>query len=338
MKRVIVVVLLLASFFVLGSASAEQKTWKIRWAYFATSDLPESKPMSDMAKRVADRTKGAVKIDIYWSDSLVPIFEILDAVRTGAAEMGTWPIGAFARLEKTFASAEIPLFYNTFKGQVEAHDKALPLVSSICEQRFNQRVLSIDPIFTLEVGSVKKPIKKMEDWKGLLVQTISPQMSALIHSLGGKSTPISPTEVFESLEKGVIDATIQSVGKYTEAKLWEVCPYITIAGLVPAAVATSINLKTLSSLPKEFQQIVIEEAGRMHKERVRVSLDSYENHHIKLLKQNMKEVYFLPKAERDRWKAAVASYVEGLLKEMGDFGVQVKRIAEEVNQKYPYPY
>jgi len=338
MKKFVTLSTVVVCLFLLNSALAEQKTWRLRWAYFATSDLPESKPMSDMVKRVADRTKGAVKIEIYWSDSLVPIFEILDAVRTGAAEMGTWPIGAFARVEKTFASAEVPLLYNTFKGQVEAHEKILPLLNKTCEQRFNQRVLSIDPIFTLEVGCVKKTIKKLEDWKGLLVQTISPQMSAMIHALGGKATPISPTEVFESLEKGVIDATIQSVGKYTEAKLWEVCPYVTIAGLVPAAVATSVNLNALSSLPKEVQQVIIDEATQMHRERVRISLDTYENHHIRLLKQNMKEVYFLPRAERERWKVAVASYVEGLLRDMGDFGAEVKKIAEEVNKRYPYPY
>lgn len=52
------------------------------------------------------------------------------------------------------------------------------------------------------------------------MQTINPQMTAMVHAFGAKATPISPTEVFEALEKGVIDATIQSVGKYTEAKLF----------------------------------------------------------------------------------------------------------------------
>lgn len=317
---------------------AEQKTWRLRWAYFATSDLPESKPMAEMAKRIAERTNGSVQVEIYWSDSLVPIFEILDAVRTGAAELGTWPIGAFSTLEKSFAFAEVPLLYESFKAQVAAQERLLPLLTEICESKFNQKVLAMHPLFPLEVGSAKKPIKRLEDWKGLLVQTINPQMSAMVHAFGAKATPISPTEVFEALQKGVVDATIQSVGKYTEAKLWEVCPYLTVACLMPAALATSINKKALASLPKEYQTVLLEEAKRMEQERTKVSLDTYENYHLKILREKMKECYFLPYAERQRWKEAVSEYVTRLFKELGAFGEKVKTIAEEVNRKYPYEY
>lgn len=344
MRRRSVIVMALCSMYALfflffqKEVCAQQRTWRLRWAYFATSDLPESKPMAEMAKRISQRTNGSVRVDIYWSDSLVPIFEILDAVRTGAAEMGTWPIGAFSAVEKSFAFAEVPLLYESFRAQVVAQEKLLPLLTEICEGKFNQKVLAMHPLFPLEVGSTKKTIKKLEDWKGLLVQTINPQMSAMVHAFGAKATPISPTEVFEALQKGVVDATIQSVGKYTEAKLWEVCPYLTVTCLMPAALATSINKRMFDSLPKDYQAILLEEAKRMEEERTAISLETYENYHLKILREKMRECYFLPYTERLRWKEAVSEYVTRLLKELGPFGQKVKTIAEEANAKYPYEY
>ena len=44
----------------------------------------------------------------------------------------------------------------------------------------------------------------------------------------------------------------------------------------------------------------------------------------------------LPQAERDRWRQATRSYVEGELAGMGDFGKKLSSIAEKVNSENPY--
>ena len=69
-----------------------------------------------MAENVFKRTNGQVKIELFWSDSLVPMFEAMDAVRLGSAEMATFPFGPFGGLDPRFTSSEMPLFYNTIEG------------------------------------------------------------------------------------------------------------------------------------------------------------------------------------------------------------------------------
>jgi peptidase E len=57
---------------------------------------------------------------------------------------------------------------------------------------------------------------------------------------------------------------------------------------------------------------------------------------LKNLKERGVSVYYLPKAERDTWAKQPESYVEKQLSSFGELGQKVKKIADEVNKKYPY--
>jgi TRAP-type C4-dicarboxylate transport system substrate-binding protein len=57
---------------------------------------------------------------------------------------------------------------------------------------------------------------------------------------------------------------------------------------------------------------------------------------LKVFKEKGVTVHYLPKAERDRWAKQLDPYVEKQLSSFGDLGQKVKKIAEEVNKKYPY--
>jgi len=317
-------------------APPPEKAVTLRWAHFAASHLTSSQLLVDMSERVKQRTNGRYNIQIFWSDSLVPMFESMDAVRTGSTEMATWPFGPFSSADIRFASSEVPLLYNTVEAQLEGQALLMPDYSSVLEEKFNQKAISVSSIISLEVGSTKKPIKTLADWKGLMCQSISPQLAAVIDAFGGTGVPISPIEVYSSLEKGIVDATIQSQGKFVEAKLWEVCPYLTDASLVPAAVATSVNLDVLNKMPKDVQDILIDEGKKLITLSAETTLTDFYDYQEQLA-ANM-EVYYLPKAERERWKETVRPVIDSLLAEMGDFAQRVRQTADEANAKYPYPY
>jgi len=313
------------------------KTVTLRWAQFATAALEDSKPVIQMAENIETRTNGQYKVELFWSDSLVPMFEAMDAVRTGSAEMATFPFGPFASADIRFASSEMPLMYNTVEAQVEAQAHLMPAYSTVFEEKFNQKCLFVRSIIPMNVGSTEKPIKTMDDWDGMMTQTISPTISKIIEALGGTGAPASPIEVYELLEKGTVDATVQSMGKYVEAMLWEVCPYVTNAGLVPASCASTVNLDVWNKMPKEVQDIIVEEAKIAEEAISKISVDLFYTYVDKMTSEGM-EVYNLPKAEREKWQAAVAPIVDDLIAQMGDFGKEVQRTADEANAKYPYPY
>jgi TRAP-type C4-dicarboxylate transport system substrate-binding protein len=318
------------------SSTAPAKTYYLRWAQFATAVLEDSQPVIAMAENIGKRTNGACKVELFWSDSLVPMFEAMDAVRTGSAEMATFPFGPFGGADPRFNSSEMPLYYNTIEAQVEAQAALMPAYSGVFEEKFNQKALTVRSIIPLNPGNSKKPIKTADDWKGLLVQTISPAMSKFIEKFGAVGAPASPIDVYELLQKGTVDATVQSLGKYYEAKLWEVCKYITNCEFISASAVSTINKDVWNKLPKDIQDIILDEAKKSEAEVNRLTLKIYYTY-LDELNKNM-EVYNLPAAERAKWQAILQPVVDEMLAQMGGFADQVKKTAEDANKKYPYPY
>ena len=317
--------------------TAKGETYYLRWAQFATATLEDSAPQIKMVENVYNRTNGRCKIELFWSDSLVPMFEALDAVRLGSAEMASFPFGPFGGMDARFASSEMPLYYNTIEAQVEAQSALMPSYSGVFEEKFNQKALQVRSILPLNIGSVKKPIKTLADWNKVLTQTISPAVTAIVEKLGGVGAPASPIDVYELLQKGTVDATVQSLGKYVEAKLWEVCDYFTNAMLISASCATTINLDVWNKLPKDIQDIITEEALAAEQEINRLEIELY-NKYLDELRANNMQVYDLPAAERAKWQEAVKPVVDAMLSNMGDFANDVKATADAANAKYPYPY
>jgi len=343
MKKLILallVVILLGGLLVYGCGEEVGPTSStpvaLRWAHFAAAQLESSVPLTAMAANIGQRTNGKCTVQLFWSDSLVPMFEAMDAVRTGSAEMASFPFGPFGGADVRFASSEMPLYYNTIEAQMEAQGALMPAYSGVLEEKFNQKALTVTSIISLNPGSVKKPIKTLADWKGMMVQTISPQMSAVIQAFGATGAPASPIDVYELLEKGTVDSTVQSLGKFVEAKLWEVCPYLTNAQFIPASAVMTINSDVWKKLPKDVQDVILDEAKKAEAEVNRITKETYYSY-LDQLTKNM-QVYNLPKAERDNWIKAVQPIVDDLLSKMGDFADQVKKTADAANKKYPYPY
>ena len=138
------------------TSMAAEPEFYLRWAQFATAALEDSQPQITMAENVFKRTNGRVKIELFWSDSLVPMFEALDAVRLGSAEMATFPFGPFGGLDPGFASSEMPLFYNTIEAQVEAQSALMPAYSGMFEEKFNQKALQVRSIQPLGPRSARR--------------------------------------------------------------------------------------------------------------------------------------------------------------------------------------
>lgn len=339
MKKLLLILLvtLLCSGLALSACSSEpEKTYTLRWAHFAAAHLESSVPLIEMTENVKERTDGKCNIELFWSDSLVPMFELLDAVRLGSAEMATFPLGAFSNVETAFAASETPFLYNTIEAQLEGQGALVDGYNQIIEEKYNQRALSVTSIISLAIGCTKRPVKTLADWDGLMVQSISPITSEITTIFGGTGAPASPIEVYELLEKGTVDATIQSLGKYVEAKLWEVCPYITNAMMVPAAAMTTINEEVWNDLPEEYQDIILDEAAKMKAAVDEITINTYYSY-LDTLNENM-EVYNLPKAERENWKAAAKPVIDSYIEKMGDFADVLLETAEEANKKYAYPY
>jgi len=242
--------------------------------------------------------------------------------------------GIFAGMDPRLA--EIPMSYNTVYANAAACQPTTDLYNEVFENVLNQKGLACYTTGALEVES-KKPVKTLADWKGLLIGASNPEVAALATSLGASPVVIMWTEAYANLEKGVVDACFNSTQWTIISKLHDVTSYLTIFYPSPTFFGYTINLDIWKDMPKDMQDILIEEAQK--------SAQDMNEAHFKADKEDADiltslgmEVYHVPKAERDKWKAAVQPYVDEKFAAMGDFAERLNKIAEEANSANPYPY
>ena len=285
----------------------------------------------EFAERFYDLTDGWYEIKVYPGEQLAKIPEYLDAVRTGVVEMAHIGWGIFGGLDPRLA--EIPMFYNNGQAIAAAQRPTVDLYAEVFEEKLNQKALSSAYTGALEIGSTK-PLKVMEDWEGLLVGAINPESAALAESLGASPVVVMWTESYAALDKGIVDACFNGLQWMIVASLSDVSSYVTRFYAIPPFFGLTINLDIWNDMPKDMQDILIEEAWRLSDKLTEIHLAAEQEENEILTGLGM-EVYDLPKAERERWKAAVAPYVDKKLADMGDFGDKIRDIAEKANADNP---
>jgi TRAP-type C4-dicarboxylate transport system substrate-binding protein len=272
-------------------------------------------------------------IEYYPSEQMVSFMELLDACRTGAAEMVSLTPNAYSADEPKLGAIELPFLLNNIHAHIYAVPKLKSLYADILEKQFNQKLLCLHNYTAVELISTK-PIHTMEDWNGLLVHTISPVTSSLVEDLGGAAVLRPFPEAYSLLEKGTVEAAVTAPAAMNVFALPDVASYVTKTYMVAVLHGFSVNLDAWKKLPKRVQDILQEEVNKISDEIDSWLVTEWDADFAKLADAGC-EIYTVPQAEMDRWKAACQAYIDEQLAVYGDFGEKVMEIADEANAKYP---
>jgi TRAP-type C4-dicarboxylate transport system substrate-binding protein len=340
MKKTFLLLMLTMAFFLVSvvtfdPAVAQKKPVVLRLVVPAPEgDWPLTYKDKEMAKRFNARAKGEYVIEVFAGGALAKVPEYFDAVRIGAVEMAdvAWPI--FTGADPRLGLLESPFLFNSKEASVAAAKSLLPLHDMILQEKFNAKALGLMNIDGLELESTK-PVKTLEDWKGLLIGAVSPPMAALVKGLGGSPVTIMWTDAYESLQKKVIDAVAQSTHGAINTGNIDVCKHVTLFFGIAAWNGYSINLDVWKKMPKDIQKILQEEVDWtvdwMHK-----TYDTLGDEDTKTFKQKGVSIYIIPKEERGRWEKLLVPYKEKQIASFGEFGQKVRQIADDVNNRYSY--
>jgi TRAP-type C4-dicarboxylate transport system substrate-binding protein len=315
-------------------APAPEKAVTLRLAIPWPPGDPPQVEIQKYADAFNARSGGKVVIQVHPGEALVKTQESMDAVRTGAVEMAGFPTGVFSSLDPRLATPEIPFLYTGIHADAAAQDYLLPMYNEFVPDKFNQMFMGHFICLPNEVIG-REPVKTLEDWDGLLVQAISPVLSQVIEVMGASPVSAPFVEGYTVLEKGVVDASLLSPQFDVTFKVYEVAKYETLSYLIPAALTVSINMDTYNSLPKDMQDLLVEEGMNFHKSANEFFIGAYKDAND-FLAANGVEIYNLPEDERSRWHDLAWPVSEKLLADMGDFGPRVMEVANKVNAEFPY--
>jgi TRAP-type mannitol/chloroaromatic compound transport system substrate-binding protein len=249
------------------SADQDSKVyeWKIQ------HDAPRGDVLTEhlihFSKDVENRSKGRLKIQVFADPEIVPGFELLQAVIRGAVQMASTS-GLFEAGQVPLSAVEfgLPLMYSfpEFKGDFAKEANAVreffydkDMVGLLRKQYGKFGVYWLD-MFTYGPDTLfsKKPIKSIEDLKGMKMATI-PQMKSWIEMMGASYAELAGGDLFMGLKLGTVDAGTWDINGITALGFHEVGQNVAIGYSNDQTIGhLLVNMKAWNSLPDELKQVL----------------------------------------------------------------------------------
>lgn len=213
-------------------------------------------------KQVEEATKGRVKLEVYPSQTLVKGIDMWRGVRSGIADIG-WCVQSYwpdqTPLSDVIGLPGLPIssaekgsealwkLYEKFPAIQKEYGDIKPLV-----------LWTATPFFVL---TAKKQVRTMDDFKGLKIRVVGGPSIAWAKSIGAVPTPMPMPDVYQSLERGVIDAAGTPWEAVHGFRLFEVGQYYTILPLAVAYFSLCANKSKFDSLPADVREQIMSVSG-----------------------------------------------------------------------------
>lgn len=224
MRRSLLPVLLAASLVFCSQSGGRTRVLKL--AHALDTNHPVHKGMVYMAERVAEKSHGRLRVDIYPSGQLGDERELIELLQIGSLAMtkvSTAPLEAFVPEMEIFG---IPYVFrdDEHRWKVLRGDIGRRLL--LAGERFLLRGMCYYDAGSRSFYTKKVPIMQPNDLRGLKIRVMnSPTSFRMIQTLGGSATPIPWGELYTALQQGVVDGAENNPPSFYFSRHYEVCRY-----------------------------------------------------------------------------------------------------------------
>jgi TRAP-type C4-dicarboxylate transport system substrate-binding protein len=218
------------------------------------------KLFEEWAQNVEKRTNGRVKFEFTSLPELgLGGAETIRVIKTGVVDVaevyGGYVAGELPMLE----ILEIPGIFPDPETAKKAILAWKPHEAKILEERANAVLLAM-AVYPDQAIYSKRPVRKLEDFKGLKTRVHSVALASLIAGLEGEPLTVAFAEVYTALERGTLDAGISGTKPGFGLRWYEVSKYLVGPISMRPHVALAINKNVWKRLPQDLQAVLKEEA------------------------------------------------------------------------------
>jgi tripartite ATP-independent transporter DctP family solute receptor len=240
------------------------KTFTIRFNHVLGPKEPYHEGFQTWARRVEERTKGGVRIEVFHSAQLGKEEDIIEQLRQGANLGQNTDSARLGNFVPGIAVLNGPYFAETLEDIVNL--RRSPTVQKWVEElatKHGLQVLSFNWVQGQRHFFTNRPIRRPEDLKGLRIRTPpAPIWQESIRALGATPVAMAFGEMYPALQQRAIDGVELVYNNIPAGRFYEVLKFGNESGHILLINFQVVSSKFFNSLPKEFQQILVEEADR----------------------------------------------------------------------------
>lgn len=308
------------------SAMAEFEPMTMRFGTTSGESTMYVQYFKKFAEKVNAATDGAVSIEVYPGSVLGTSLEMLQSTQLGALDIVVVQPAACADLGvKQMGVLSLPYLFENYDHyyRVLTGEIGQKLLDAVTEANIGLVGFGYYPdgarhYFTTEKGGA---IRSVEDIKGkkLRIQSYAIDQK-MAEALGFAATPVSISELYSSLQSGVVDGAEQPLSTLLSNKYYEVCKYVTLD-------AHSYNIPTLLFSANTWNRCSDELKAVMHTAwdeclvEMRPEIEGYQLELINTFKGNGMEV--IEVTDGQDWADAMKPVYD-------EFAVGLESLVEEI--------
>jgi TRAP-type C4-dicarboxylate transport system substrate-binding protein len=320
-----------------AAPAAEVKPIELKLAHAWANTHLMHKVIQTWADDVNKETQGRVKITIYPGGALSTAAQLYDTAATGVADM-VWMLHGYTPGKFPVSSViELPFMGNSAINATRIFYDLKAKYPQIDQEHANVKILYMWGIDEGQLMTTKASVKTMADVKGLKLRVGSASTSPMAESLGGVPVLMNISELFDSLQKDVIQGVMVGTSAIKTFNLAPVIDHMVIANIFTNTQAVVVNNVSWSKISKQDQDIIMKMSGQKQSE---VAANAYEAEAklaMDLAKADNMEIYTLPADELAKWKAAMNPIYQKWVTDMNAKGLPGQAILDDamkLNEKY----
>lgn len=230
-----------------------------------SSPNPASHPYTVGARQFADAvakaTNGSVKIEVFPDNQLGSPAAVAQGVQLGTVDMAIVATAHLAPYNEQMAALDLPFLFPDRETAYAKLDGDLgALLAKGLEPKNIVLLTYFDGGFR-NIFNSERPIRVPSDLNGLKLRVInSPVTINTMEALGGTPVPLAWSDLYTSLQQGVVSGGSTGITQMWSQKFYEVAKYMSLTNTVFTAGPIIISKRKLESLTPE-QQAAIREAA-----------------------------------------------------------------------------
>jgi C4-dicarboxylate-binding protein DctP len=226
----------------------------IKFSHVVAQDTPKGQAANYFKKLAEERTKGAVKVEVYANSALYKDKEEMEALQLGAVQMLAPSLAKFAPLGcKEFEVFDLPFIFDNYE---ELHKVTQgPVGAKLLKKLEPKGIIGLaywDNGF--KVMSANKPLKSIDDFKGQKMRIQSSKvLDSQMRAMGAIPQVMAFSEVYQALQTGVVNGTENPPSNLFTQKMHEVQKYVTLSDHGYLGYAVIVNKKFWEGLPADIR-------------------------------------------------------------------------------------
>jgi TRAP-type C4-dicarboxylate transport system substrate-binding protein len=238
-------------------AQAQEKAveWRMQVSFAATA--PSYPYFERFRDEIRKRSNGRLLIKLFPNFGLeYKMADPVVAVRDGLMEACHDNLNAYTGLIPIFEVGNLPFLYSND----QEHAKGLEAVRPFYERefrRFNSRLIWFSALPLVHVFA-RKPVLKVEDFKGMKIRVAAKPVMQAVSKLGASPQTIALAEAITAMQTGVIDGQIWSTEAGLSWKIQDVVHFCSSWPFYGVEQGIFVNQNKFDALPPDLQKIVVD--------------------------------------------------------------------------------